>query len=63
MDNHNYDVVKALTKKADALTVYDQYLKDSKGCQACQDFWKNLKKEDSKHVAELKKLAKKHLQI
>lgn len=61
INNHNYDLVKALTKKADALTVYDQYLKDSEGCQQCQNIWKKLKDEDSKHVDELKQLSSSHL--
>jgi hypothetical protein len=61
LDNHSYDVVKALTKKADAISVYDQYLKDSQGCEQCQMFWNRLKQEDEKHVEELKSLATNHL--
>lgn len=61
MDNHHYDVVKALTKKADAITVYDQYLKDSNNCKQCQKVWKKLKEADSKHLEELKALSSSHL--
>jgi hypothetical protein len=63
MDNHSYDVFKALTKKADAITVYDQYLKDSKNCEECQKFWSKLKEKDSKDLEELKKLSTTHLQM
>ena len=60
MDNHTYDIIKALTKKADAAWVYDQYLKDSQGCEECRNLWEKLKKEDEKDIRELEKTLKDH---
>ncbi len=38
-----------------------EYLKDARGCKVCVPFWKKMAAEKEKHVAELKKLIKKHL--
>lgn len=61
MDNHTYNLIKAVSKKAQALWRYDQYLKDSGDCIECQNLWKKLKGEDSAHLAEMKKLLASHL--
>lgn len=60
MDNHAYDLIKALSKKADAVLVYEQYIKDSQNCEECRTFWGKLREEDKKHLEELKKLLYSH---
>lgn len=62
MDNHAYDIVKALTKKADAIWVYEQYLKDTKSCPSCQKTWARLKEEEEKQLKLLKNLLASHRQ-
>ncbi|MBI2315379.1 hypothetical protein HYU93_04990 [Candidatus Daviesbacteria bacterium] len=60
MDNHSYNLIKALIKKANAVLVYEQNLKDSPDCGECRPMWKKLKEEDKKHLEELKKLLYSH---
>ena len=62
MDNHTYNLIKALSKKAQAVWRYDQYLKDSSGCEECQRLWKKLKGEDSAHLAEMKRILSEHVE-
>lgn len=62
MDNHSYNLIKALSKKAQALSKYDTYIKDSGGCQECSALWERLKKEDSAHLEEMKKVLSSHIQ-
>lgn len=49
MHNANFDLVHALTNKADALSVYDRYVQDAQGCQECRDLWQTIKQDDKKH--------------
>lgn len=49
MKNSNFDLVHGLTKKAEALSVYDQYARDSQGCPQCQDLWRQIKQDDTRH--------------
>lgn len=62
MDNHTYNIIKALSKKAQGLWRYDQYLKDSENCEECQRLWKKLKGEDSAQLNEIKNVLKKHIE-
>lgn len=41
MDNHTYDLVKALGEKGESLQVYETYAKDTDGCEACSKLWGN----------------------
>jgi hypothetical protein len=61
IDNHNYNLAKALTKKAQAVWRYGQYKKDSQGCEKCRALWEKLEKEDGLHLEEMKKLLGEHL--
>lgn len=62
VDNHTYNLTKALTKKAQSVWRYDQYLKDSADCEECQRLWKKLKGEDGAHLAEMKRLLSSHFE-
>jgi hypothetical protein len=50
MDNHTYNLLKALTKKAQVLWRYEQYLKDASGCEECKSLWEELKDNDEKYL-------------
>ncbi len=63
MDNHHYDLIKALEKKADAVWVYEKYIKDAQNCEQCQELWEKLKEKDQQDISELKKLMKDHFQM
>ena len=66
MDNHTYDLIKALGEKAEAQQVYAQYEKDaktdSKDCQKCAALWKRLRDQETKDIEEMKELLVEHIQ-
>jgi hypothetical protein len=62
VDNHSYNIIKTITEKAEATWVYDKYIDDSENCQECSKFWKNLKKEDSKLLDQLRTLLNSHIE-
>lgn len=49
MKDANFDLVHALTKKAEALTIYDRYSQDAAGCQQCQEIWRQIQQDDRRH--------------
>lgn len=61
IDNHTYNLIKALTKKAQAVWRYEQYMKDSGDCEKCKALWEKLKEEDNQHLEEMKKLLGEHV--
>lgn len=61
MDNHGYNLMKAVSKRACAITKYDKYLEDSTNCPECQELWKKMKEEDTKALEEMKNLLFKHV--
>jgi len=61
MDNHIYNLVKALTKKSQSLWKYERYIKDAKDCQECIKLWKDIKKEDQKHQERIKEILFSHI--
>lgn len=61
MDNHAYNLMKAITKRACAISKYDKYLEDSQGCETCQNLWRKLKEEDVKELEEMKNTLVSHI--
>ena len=62
MDNHSYNLIKAMGKKAQAIWRYEQYIKDSAGCAECLALWNKLKNEDTAHLEGMKKILSGHAQ-
>jgi len=60
MDNHIYNLAKALTKKSQAVWRYEKFIKDSDGCPECEELWRELKEEDEEHVEKMKKILTSH---
>jgi bacterioferritin (cytochrome b1) len=56
MTNLSYDIVTVLQSKLEAIAAYDIYLKDCKesGDAACQKLVAELKKDDERHVTQLR---------
>lgn len=60
LDNHTYNLIKALSKKAQAVWRYDQYIKDAGDCEKCKNLWEKLKIQDADSVNELQKALVEH---
>ena len=60
MNNHTYNLIKSLTKKAQAVSKYDTYLRDAGSCEECKNLWSNLKNEDESQLEEIKKVLESH---
>lgn len=62
LENHNFDLVHALSKKNSALWRYgEHYKRNAEGCEFCQKLWKTLEADDEKHVEMLKAEIKRHI--
>ena len=61
MDNHIYNLIKSLSKKAQVVSKYDAYLKDAGSCETCQNLWNKLKSEDQLQLQEIKKVLQSHV--
>ena len=44
MKDHNHDLIHQLSENADSLWRYDEYIKNSRGCNYCVALWRKLKK-------------------
>lgn len=63
MDNHIYNLMKAIVKKSQSVWHYEKYLQDSQGCNECQQLWQKMKSEDERHLEEMKTILKHHLEL
>lgn len=54
--DHDYDLVKELGRRLDAMWRYDQHLANSEGREALRSFWKELKAQEAKNIRRLKEL-------
>ncbi len=61
MDNHTYNLIKAVSKKAQTLWRYERYIKDAGDCEKCKKLWEKLRKEDEMHLEEMKKVLSEHI--
>ena len=54
--DHDRDLIHEFDKRLDALWRYDQYIANATQKPAMQDFWRDLKQQESKNVDRLKQL-------
>jgi hypothetical protein len=61
-NNHVYNLMKQLVQENKSLwRIRNDYIDDSKDCEACKIFWAKLEKDREDHVQELTSLIKNHL--
>lgn len=60
MKNSNYDLVAALHNKLEAVSIYDQYIRDCSGETECSSVWQQLKRDDERHVTLLREEIARH---
>jgi hypothetical protein len=60
LDNHIYDLIKAILKRSQSVWKYDKYLEDSNGCAECKELWNHLKEVDEQALGVLKKVLESH---
>ncbi|GIW65390.1 MAG: hypothetical protein KatS3mg093_369 [Candidatus Parcubacteria bacterium] len=61
MQNHIYNLFSQLVQDRRSIyRIQKFYLKDSRNCKKCQDFWKKVLKEKETEVNELINLIKNH---
>lgn len=61
MHNFNHDIIQTLSVKLDSLWRYDEYLKNAKGCEVCENMWKELKEADLKAAKKLRDEIARHI--
>jgi hypothetical protein len=60
IEDHDHDVIHALSKRLDALWRYDQYVANAEGYPELQKFWRDLKRQEQEIVNRLKKFVADH---
>jgi hypothetical protein len=61
INDHDHDVIHALSKRLDALWRYDQYIANAEGYPELQSFWRDLKRQDQDNVNRFKKIVADHV--
>ncbi len=61
MKNHNHDLVHHLSETVDSIWRYDEYIKNSQGCEYCTALWNKLKETDQGVEKMLLEEIKRHL--
>jgi hypothetical protein len=54
--DHEHDLVHELSKRLDALWRYDQYIVNAEGHAAVQQFWQEMKSQETTNIKRLKEL-------
>ncbi len=60
--DHDHDLVHALSERLDAVWRYDQYIANADGKPELQNFWRDLKKQDTEAISRLRSLIAKEVQ-
>lgn len=60
--DHDHDMIHELSKRLDALWRYDQYIANADGHAELQNFWRELKKQETKNTTKLKDLIKQEIE-
>ncbi len=61
VDDLTYDLLTALQNKLQALSVYEKFMKDAAGDEACQQIFRQMAQDDRKHAEMLQGELSKHL--
>ncbi|MDO8574716.1 MAG: hypothetical protein Q7R61_00315 [bacterium] len=61
MKNHNHDLIHHLSETIDSIWRYDEYVKNSAGCDSCSAMWNKLKQTDTEVENMLKSEIQKHI--
>jgi hypothetical protein len=61
MDDHYYNLVKSLSKKAQAVSKYDRYIHDASECEQCKSLWESLKEKENRQIEKIKDVLKDHV--
>jgi len=60
-ENHDHDMIHELSKRLDALWRYDQYIANADRDSRLQEFWRELKEQETENVKRLKELVAEHI--
>jgi hypothetical protein len=62
LKNSTYDLMETAAVISKGLHRYDQFMKDSKDCQACQQLWPMMKRRDEEQLNQLVDHLKQHFE-
>jgi hypothetical protein len=54
--DHDFDLVKELTRRLEAMWRYDQCIANAGQKPEIQELWRELKRQDQKNIEQIKKL-------
>ncbi|HVU64198.1 MAG TPA: hypothetical protein VHC70_09490 [Phycisphaerales bacterium] len=62
MLDHDHDLIHYLSSRLDTLWRCDQCIANADGDPELQDFWRNIKKQETANVQKARDIIKKHVQ-
>jgi len=62
MEDHDHDLIHDLSRRLDCLWRFDQYIANAENLPELQAFWRDVKLQEQKNIAQLKKLIRQHVQ-
>ncbi|MHC4429722.1 MAG: hypothetical protein ACYS0D_14140, partial [Planctomycetota bacterium] len=60
--DHDYDLIKELGRRLDAMWRYDQHLANAQGRESLVSFWLDLKAQEAENIKRLKELIAEEVQ-
>jgi hypothetical protein len=60
--DHDHDLVHELSRRIDALWRYDQYIANADGKSELQDFWRDVKSQESENIKRIKGFVKQEIE-
>jgi hypothetical protein len=60
--DHDHDLVHELSRRLDAMWRYDQYVANAEGKSELQDFWREVKSQETNNINRLKELMQKEIE-
>ncbi len=60
--DHDHDLVHEMSRRLDAMWRYDQYIANADGHSELQDFWREVKSQETSNIQRIKELMQQEIE-
>ncbi|PHR94545.1 MAG: hypothetical protein COA78_32135 [Blastopirellula sp.] len=60
--DHDHDLVHEMSRRLDAMWRYDQYIANADGHSELQDFWREVKSQETGNIQKIKELMQQEIE-
>lgn len=60
--DHDHDLVHEMSRRLDAMWRYDQYIANADGHSELQDFWREVKSQETGNIQRIKELMQQEIE-